>query len=125
MSSSPSELTHDGLQGIVGQVAQLAHSGLPARDFYRRFLDILPTPPGTFGVAAWECHEDSFSVLATGSRYPTREIQLPYNNEEHAAMLQKARLERRGQVYHPPQQADYQVFVESCAAHCGCLSSGR
>ncbi len=108
-----SEISSYSLDGVAGLVARLAHSGLPAEEFYRRFLDTLPTPVGTLGTVAWACGDDSFSKIAAGTRSNNDSVQLPVSAAEHAAQLHQVRLARVPQLFEPPPQSGYHVFVEN------------
>ncbi len=112
-----SEISSYSLDGVAGLVARLAHSGLPAEEFYRRFLDTLPTPIGTLGSVAWACGEDSFSKIAAGTRSNHDSVQLPVSAAEHAAQLHQVRLARVPRLFEPPPQTGYQVFVENALPH--------
>ncbi len=110
---SSSELTSHSPGGLAGSVSRLAHRGLPAAEFYGRFLDFLPLPAGTLGTVAWVCGDDSFSKLAAGSQTHNQSVQLPVSAAEHAAQLQHVRTSKSTQIFEPPPQTDYQVFVEN------------
>ena len=98
---------------LAGEVSRLAHSGLPAAQFYTHLLDTLPTPPGTLGTVAWVCGDDSFSKIAAGSSSPMESIQLPVSAQEHAEQLNEVRNARRTRIFDPPPNKDFQVFVEN------------
>lgn len=110
---SSSEIHNATINAAAARVAVLAHQGGTAGEFYQRFLDELPLPAGTLGTIAWLCEPDAFRKLAVGSRNPSQGIQLPYTNDEHTAMLLQARDAGEPQMFAPPAQADYQVFVEN------------
>ncbi len=107
-ASSPREQ-----QGVVGYLSRLAHSGLPAEEFYGRFLDAIPIPPGTLGTVAWVCSEDSFSKIAAGSKSLTDSVQLPVSASEHAAQLHEVRKTAQAMLFEPPAPSGYQVIVEN------------
>ncbi len=98
---------------LVAHVARLAHSGMPAAEFYAQFVDCIPVPHGTLGVVAWVCAGDSFSKLATSSRTLNETLQLAVSPAEHADQLDAARNQQATQIFDPPPPVDYQVFVEN------------
>ncbi|MEM7316201.1 MAG: hypothetical protein AAF497_23955, partial [Planctomycetota bacterium] len=110
---SSSEATSQSVLGLVGHASRLAHSSLPASEFYTQFLDLLPVPVGTLGTVAWVCGDDSFSKLAVGTRTPHDSVQLPVSAGEHAAQLQETRVAMEPRRFDPPEQTDYQVYVEN------------
>ena len=110
---SSSEIHNASINAAASRVAVLAHRGGAAGEFYKQFLDELPLPAGTLGTIAWLCEPDAFRKLAVGTQNPSQGIQLPYTNDEHTAMLLQARDSGATQLFDPPAQADYQVFVEN------------
>ncbi len=110
---SSSEATSQSVLGLVGHVSRLAHSSLPAPEFYTQFLDLLPVPAGTLGTVAWVCGDDSFSKIAAGTRTPNDSVQLPVSAGEHAAQLQETREAMTPKRFDPPETSGYQVYVEN------------
>jgi multidrug efflux pump subunit AcrA (membrane-fusion protein) len=110
---SSSEIHPSNINAAAARIAVLAQQGGAADDFYQRFLRELPLPSGTIGTIAWLCEPEAFHKLAAVAANPDQGIQLPYTNDEHTAMLLHARDTAVPQLFDPPAQSDYQVFVEN------------